>query len=375
MRLFTSIFALVWLTLGCETSPPAACEEASAAPSLTLDRAPATATGAAQVELSGSLISSARLSQLMIGGVRATGVGNNFRTWKVTIPASSLANAREGGSANLEVVAYTTCGTAFPLEDIPVSFDAPTGTPAPELSVELIANHDGTPECFIPANGAVSADIIVRASTSADGVPVKLTTSAAAEILGLSSTGEVTLRAAPASAPSNGGSGGSDTGNGQAGDGAGGTADEYANAHALLHGKSTSDAVVTVAATAGPNTQISQSLTLALPPRFNAPPSTIPNDKPAVISVSTAGRFEQCSAVATSPAEVSLFGAANDSLVLGPTPVPLDLPDCGQQLTITVEFPAGTAPGATVLLACSDVWKQTSRVSIASSGDAGDGGT
>jgi hypothetical protein len=308
-------------------------QHGSAALEYSLDLPNLEAKGSS-LKITGRTATRLRLESFSIASVPVKG-NQNYESWEVEIPASTLEANRTGTQSTLSVSAKDTCQVVHHLEPILVEVEAPSGTTAPGLRIALIIPND---ECYLPAGGTARATIEVRANGSAEGVRVTLAASKG-KILGARSSDSTVLLT-------------------------GGTA----TASAVLLPVTDAPGTSTVTAAAGEAFSVADAIEIAAAPSFSGVKATY-NEVPAFLEAATRGRLKECSAQSTASGSVLLSGLAdapqeilNQSLIVAAQEA------CDNSVLFDVAFAAGTPTGATMKLQCRDTFNQAATWIVTSMG-------
>jgi hypothetical protein len=314
-----SLVSLISLT-SCDSTPPTCGSDDDIAVEVGVEtKSLATAPNTGELKVEGWASSELRLAQLMIGSVRATGIGDNFTTWSATLSQAELQLYGDGQLASVPVVAIDACGDAHEFDPLLVYVDAPTGSSAPGLEISVTA-ADG--DCYLPADGSAFARVDVSADVSAVGVLVNLSAAIAGDFLA-TQTNLTRLSL----------------------DG------EAARSSALFRPKAAGQ--LGLLASAGSNYAIDDSGLIAVgAPSFSGAKGTIPRELELLIRASTGGRLARCWAEAAVPGVVQVDGGGSPNLLT--TTAIFDSPSCSQEALFLVEFSAEAPAGAQLSIMCED---------------------
>lgn len=295
----------------------------------------ATVTGTAQADI--------RIDRLLVGGLNAKGIGENFATWSIELTPAQLS--QHAGLAMLEVQAIDVCGVTHDAEPVAVLVKAPAGTPATGLTVlatPLKLDSAGEPECYLPADGSHEARLTVVANEAAAGVTVELSSATEGEFLGAPEKkvildrrdGLVCDALEDASAPAT------------------------CAAHTTAVFRPTKAGRVRIAAAGGATFDLDDSgLRAAGPPDFTGTSSAIAPQTTVQIHVETDGRLKSCIAITDRPGLVS---ATVDGSDFTTSAAEFDDPSCGQRETFDVQFLEGAPVGLSLEIRCEDSYDQSS---------------
>lgn len=277
------------------------------------------------VTISGSLSSEVRIERLEVGTALAQGLTANFTTWSVELSQAQLQAARDGEFAYLNVAATDVCGVEHTVEALEVRVDAPSGSPAPGLSITVTPSTPG--ECYVPIDGSGAAQVLVEADGSAAGVRVGLAAIIDGEFLGVDTGG---VRLQPNTTEQ--------------------TLAPPVSFRAKAAGK------LGISAAAGPTYVIDNSgLAAVAAPIFTGASGSVTPGVALVVRPRTNGRLARCWAAASSPSLVSVSGEGADLLL---EDVVFDQPDCGQEAVLNVEFDLAAPAGTKLELWCADSYGQ-----------------
>lgn len=288
----------------------------------------------AELNVRGTLAAGIRIRELRVGGIRATGLRDNFGDWEAKIPLDVLYAARVDRTSTLPVTAVDECDAVHEGPSFTVPAHAPAGTSADQLEISVSPGTKGG--CYIPANGSARASLTLTAASGAAGVPVQLTPSKGI-VSSASAVGAAMLVVL------------------------GGDGEEPATAKAELRVVDGKDDVVTVVAAAGGVSVVSPEIQVAGPPTVSSPAAAPERGQAYPLIVATAGRLAKCSA------DLSHEGAATvryakDDMDLSGGPVTIDQgEECGQKVVVEVVFAADAPDLAFVEVACEDVFGQRVR--------------
>lgn len=329
---------LLAMVSACELQPPVCGGGEPAQVEIIVETQGLTAASATgPLELTGSLVSERYVERLLVGPVEATPSGPNFAEWTATLTSGQLEALRgAGGSAEfaeVPLVAEDACGGRHLGAPLAVRVDAPAGTTAPGLSVE-VSLADGE-DCYLPVSGSVAARVDLRAPLASAGVRVGLDSAVAGEFVGLDSEGRIRLEA--------------DAGAGEA------------RATALF--RPTGEGGLGLVAEAGASFAVDGSgLVAVAAPKFSGAAGSIPVGVSALVRAATDGRLERCWAEAAQPGLVSVSGGGSADLLV--EDALFDAPQCEQDVIFDVSFDGAAPFGTAVVIRCRDSHGQDSSVEL-----------
>lgn len=165
------------LSVACGDAPPSEtlCS-GSSGPTVLMGSATQYLTGSGttrDLQVSGTATHTEHLTirRVLVAGVAAQSVTPNFATWSATIPAATLAALATNSMVTITAEALDACNRSAPIATLgPIPWNT---QPKVELKVAIPGGRT-----FLPASGAVPAELTVTANPEAAGATAVVSVSA-----------------------------------------------------------------------------------------------------------------------------------------------------------------------------------------------------